>query len=118
MLHQLSNSKNYPTVFSGEGVANVIATSYTGEIIAPSVKKFIGVTNVFKDNSSAQDGCEDCKAALDAVNGGEYFNKVITGSRYGIAIENMKKGYTYEIFYSGLDFSGKISARKFYVTVK
>ena len=34
------------------------------------------------------------------------------------AIENMKKGYTYEIFYSGLDYSGKISARKFYVTVK
>ena len=117
-FHQLSNSKEYPTVFAGEGLANVFATSYTGEIIAPAFKKFIGVTNVFKDGDSAQNGCADCKAALDAVNDGEYFNEVFPGSRYGVAIENMKKGYTYEIFYSALDYSGKISARKFYVTVK
>lgn len=117
-LHQLSNNKKYPTVVNGEGVFDVFVTSYTGEIIAPAFKKFIGVTNVFKDGDSAQNGCTDCKAALDAVNGGEYFNKVFPGSRYGVAIENMKKGYTYEIFYSGLDYSGKISARKFYVTVK
>lgn len=117
-FHQLSNSKEYPTVFIGEGLANVFATSYTGEIIAPAFKKFIGVTNVFKDGDSAQNGCADCKAALDAVNDGEYFNEVFPGSRYGVAIENMKKGYTYEIFYSALDYSGKISARKFYVTVK
>ena len=118
LLHQLSNSKAYPTVFTGEGAANVFVTSYTGEIIAPAFKKFIGVTNVFKDGDSAQNGCADCKAALDAVNDGEYFNEVFPGSRYGVAIENMKKGYTYEIFYSALDYSGKISARKFYVTVK
>ena len=118
MLHQLSNSKAYPTVFEGEGVANVFATSYTGEIIAPAFKKFIGVTNVYKDGDNAQNGCADCKAALDAVNDGEYFNEVFLGSRYGVAIENMKKGYTYELFYSALDYSGKISARKFYVTVK
>ena len=117
-FHQLSNSKEYPTVFAGEGLANVFATSYTGEIIAPAFKKCIGVTNVFKDGDSAQNGCADCKAALDAVNDGEYFNEVFPGSRYGVAIENMKKGYTYEIFYSALDYSGKISARKFYVTVK
>ena len=117
-FHQLSNSKEYPTVFAGEGLANVFATSYTGEIVAPAFKKFIGVTNVFKDGDSAQNGCADCKAALDAVNDGEYFNEVFPGSRYGVAIENMKKGYTYEIFYSALDYSGKISARKFYVTVK
>ena len=117
-FHQLSNSKECPTVFAGEGLANVFATSYTGEIIAPAFKKFIGVTNVFKDGDSAQNGCADCKAALDAVNDGEYFNEVFPGSRYGVAIENMKKGYTYEIFYSALDYSGKISARKFYVTVK
>ena len=117
-FHQLSNSKECPTVFAGEGLANVFATSYTGEIIAPAFKKFIGVTNVFKDGDSAQNGCTDCKAALEAVNDGEYFNEVFPGSRYGVAIENMKKGYTYEIFYSALDYSGKISARKFYVTVK
>ena len=117
-LHQLSNNKKFPTVVNGEGVFDVFVTSYTGEIIAPAFKKFIAVTNVFKDGDSAQNGCADCKAALDDVNGGEYFNKVFPGSRYGVAIENMKKGYTYEIFYSGLDYSGKISARKFYVTVK
>ena len=114
----MSNNKKYPTVVNGEGVFDVFVTSYTGEIIAPAFKKFIAVTNVFKDGDSAQNGCADCKAALDAVNGGKYFNEVFPGSRYGVAIENMKKGYTYEIFYSGLDYSGKISARKFYVTVK
>ena len=87
-------------------------------MLAPAVKKFVGVTNVFKASASAQKGNAECKAALDAVNQGWYFNKVIPGNRYGIAVENLKAGYTYEIFYSALDFQGKISARKFYVTVK
>ena len=116
--HQFSNSKNMPTVFSGQGAAPLYLTSCSGEMLAPAVKKFVGVTNVFKGNTSAQKGNAECKAALDAVNQGWYFNKVIPGNRYGIAVENLKAGYTYEIFYSALDFQGKISARKFYVTVK
>lgn len=116
--HQLSNSKNMPTVFNGRGAAPLYLTSCSGELLAPAVKKFVGVTNVFKAGASAQAGNAECKAALDAVNEGEYFNKVIPGNRYGIAIQNMKAGYTYEIFYSAVDFQGKISARKFYVTVK
>lgn len=117
-LHLLSNDPNFPTVFEGEGAANLYLTSYAGDIIAPAAKKFVGVTNVLKDGDSAQRGCADCKAKLDEVNAGEYFNKVLSGSRYGVAMENLKKGYTYEIFYSGLDYAGMISARKFYVTVK
>lgn len=115
---QLSNSRGVPTVFTGSGATPLYLTSCSGEMLAPAVKKFVGVTNVFKAGASAQKGNAECKAALDAVNQGWYFNKVIPGNRYGIAVENLKAGYTYEIFYSALDFQGKISARKFYVTVK
>ncbi|MGM9673188.1 MAG: hypothetical protein ACI3XV_06215 [Bacteroidaceae bacterium] len=117
-FHQFSNSKNMPTIFTGQGAAPIYLTSCSGELLAPAVKKFVAVTNVFKGNESAQLGNAMCKSALDAANEALYFNTVIPGNRYGIAIQNLRSGYTYEVFYSALDFQGKISARKFYVTVK
>lgn len=119
LLHQLSTNRAIPTVYNGTtGAAPLWLTSCSAELLAPAAKKFVGVTNVYKNGESAQDGNADCKAQLDAVNSGEYFNTVLPGNRYGIAMENLKAGYTYEIYYSAVDYQGKISARRFYVAVK
>ena len=116
-MHLMSTSKNLPTVFNGTGAIMIYPTSYTAEIAAPAYKKFIAVTNVFRGTASAQGGDAACTAALNAANSHEFFNEVIEGGRYGVAFVPTA-GFTYEIFYSALDYSGKISQRKYYVTVK
>ena len=114
--HFLSNSKSMPSVFNCPGASGGIVlypTTFNAEILAPAYKKFIAVTNVW-DNAT---GAEAASKINTANTSNAEFNTVIDGSRYGIAF-NAEKGYTYEIFYSALDYSGKISQRKYYVTVK
>ena len=119
-FHIMSTTKTIPTVFNGTGAITLYPTSYNAEIAAPAFKKFIAVTNVYKNGDlsvSAQGGNGACIAALNAANSQNYFNEVIDGGRYGVAFVPTN-GYTYEIFYAALDYSGKISQRKYYVTVK
>jgi hypothetical protein len=116
-FHLMSTDKRFPTVFRGSGAINIYPTSYNAEIAAPAYKKFIAVTNVYRGTASAQDGDPACISALNAANSHEFFNEVIEGGRYGVAFVPTN-GFTYEIFYSALDYSGRISQRKYYVTVK
>lgn len=113
----LSNSKNYPTVLSADGLA-IYPTTKNMELIVPLARKHVAVTNVFKGNESAQNGNADCKARLQAINGAEKLNTVIDGTVRKIDVSNMVSGYTYEIAYSVLDFEGNISTQKYYVTIK
>ena len=79
----------------------------------------MAVTNVYKGGTSAQDGDAACIAALNAANSNSGdFKKILQGGRYGVAFVPATGGYTYEIFYSALDYCGRISQRKYYVTVK
>ena len=115
-FHFLSNSRVAPSVFNCSGSTGAIVlypTSFNAEIIAPAYKKFVAVTNVW-DNTT---GAEVASKVTAANTNNENFNTVLEGNRYGVAFQ-AEKGYTYEIFYSALDFSGKISQRKYYVTVK
>ena len=43
---------------------------------------------------------------------------VLDGDQAAVALIVSSTGYTYEIVYSALDYSGKIATRKYYVTVK
>lgn len=113
----LSNSKNYPTVLSADGLA-IYPTTKNMELIVPLARKHVAVTNVFKGNESAQNGNADCKARLQAINSAEKLNTVIDGTVRKIDVSNMVSGYTYEIAYSVLDFEGNISTQKYYVTIK
>ena len=117
-FHIMSTTKSIPTVFKGSGAIMLYPTSYNAEIAAPAYKKFVAVTNVFKNGASAQGGDAACAAALNAANtNSPDFKKILEGGRYGVAFVPTT-GYTYEIFYSALDYSGRISQRKYYVTVK
>ncbi len=115
-FHFLSNSRVAPSVFNCSGSTGAIVlypTSFNAEVLVPAYKKFVAVTNVW-DNTT---GAEVASKVATTNNNNANFNTVLEGNRYGVAFQ-AEKGYTYEIFYSALDFSGKISQRKYYVTVK
>lgn len=109
---KVSQAKNKPTRVNGTDFT-LVATSYTAELMAPSFKKLVGVTNVIKDGKSAQDGDADCKAALDAANAGDLAT-VVDGSQIKFNA-SLQKGYVYEIVYTAVDYHGLVDAKKFYV---
>jgi F0F1-type ATP synthase membrane subunit b/b' len=104
---------------SGGNAVRLFPTTYNAEILVPTFKKFVAVTNVF-DNAtgkSAQDGDATCVSLLDKANAQDYMNVVIPGERLSVPFYADKAGYTYEIIYSALDYRGVTSTRKFYLQV-
>jgi hypothetical protein len=115
-FHKLSQAKNNPTVITG-ATLSLIPTSYSMEYIAPSYKKLVGVTNVFKGSASAQAGDAACLAALEKVNAQAGVAEVLAGDTFKVEA-TFEAGYVYEVVYTAVDFYGKVDAKKFYVTVK
>ena len=115
-FHKLSQAANNPTVISG-ATLDLIPTSYTMEYIAPSYKKLVGVTNVFKGAANAQAGDADCKAALNKVNAQAGVAEILAGDTYVVSA-TFEAGYVYEVVYTAVDFFGMVDTKKFYVTVK
>jgi hypothetical protein len=111
-IKKVSRSKGVPTILKS-GKVTFLPTSYTAEIIAPAFKKHVAVTNVFKGDKSAQGNDYDCQKALQNAN--QYLNKVLSGTTREIEVTFDNGGFTYEIAYSALDYSGKISMHKYYV---
>ena len=120
---RLSQTKELPTRI-GTNQFTLVATSWTGELLAPAYKKFVGVTNVYDSqnyNYNAQETTGvDCREALNAVNKGD-LRKVIDGNQHKITFKADPKyngrGLVYELLYMGLDFNGKIATQKYYVLV-
>lgn len=83
----------------GKASTIFVATSYTGELLAPAYKKYVHVN-----------GPEGATVT------GANINKVIDGNIYKIGFEANKLG-TYEIVYEAVDYSGKTVKRTFYVKV-
>ncbi len=117
---QISNSKKYPSTFhlSGGNAISMFLSSYTAEILVPSYKKFVAVTNVWDEaDNSAQGGDAVCKKLLDEANECALMNTPVDGCTVRVPLKLSKAGYTYEIVYSSLDYFGVTSSRKFYVKV-
>ena len=87
----------------------LIASSFTAEIFAPAFKKYVAVTNV--------EGAQNNAAARDFANKGLNMNTVLDGNVRDLVFQVNQKG-TYEITYAAVDYSGKMTAKKFYITVK
>lgn len=123
--HQLSNSLSRPSTFKANGGNCVLLTptTYTAEIAAPAFKKYVAVTNVYKDKSgsvSAKSGDAGCVNARTAANGTCNMNTVFSGQSNVVGLyipTNVPSGYVYEITYSALDYSGYTSTRRFYIQV-
>lgn len=112
-MHPMSTDKNLPSTFVGSGNITLYPTSYSAELLAPAYKKFVAVVNAWANDDASK---ATVQSAIDAANSGD-FKTVFDGSQYGINFVG-QAGYTYEIYYSGIDYDGYISAQRFYVTVK
>ena len=100
--NQLPNAKEaaaHLKLNGGKASTVFVATSYTGELLAPAYKKYVHVN-----------GPEGATVT------GTNINKVIDGNIYKIGFEANKPG-TYEIVYEAVDYSGKTVKRTFYVKV-
>jgi predicted nucleic acid-binding Zn-ribbon protein len=113
---RLSRSVNVPAQIKGTSLL-LAPTTYTAEIISPAYKKFVAVTNVFKGEASAQGGDAACKSVLDKANAQSRINEVINGG-WGSYIDfEAEDGYTYEVLYSAVDYTGLVFTEKYYFTV-
>ena len=88
-----------------EGASLLIPSSYTAEMFAPALKKYIAVTSA------------PSAAAKEYANKGVNMNQVIDGRCHNVVFQANQKGL-YEIAYSAVDFHGFITTRKFYITVE
>lgn len=115
-FYTLSEIKNMPSKISGNTL-HIVPTTYTAELVVPAFKKHVAVVNVFKGSASAQGGDAACLNALKAANNKGGMNTVVAGTTRDVEFVG-EKGYTYEIAYSALDYSGKAVTKKYYVTVE
>lgn len=106
-----------------EGEISILPTSYSLELLAPSYKKSLLVTNVYKTVDgkvqSAQGVQGDLEAALKDLNGqlADYacFSSYTKGAK--LQVKKEYAGMTFEIAYTAVDYNGKVAGRKFYFTV-
>lgn len=115
----LSSVKDDPTIFSGNGEAfTLFLSSYTAETVCPAFKKYAAIVNVYNENGvSVRDAEWQNIARMNANSSG--LNRVLDGRTFKINVPaGMKAGYTYELVYQGLDYSGVTSTRKFYIKVQ
>ena len=106
-----------------EGEISILPTSYSLELLAPSYKKSLLVTNVYKTVDgkvqSAQGVQGDLEAALKDLNGqlADYacFSSYTKGAK--LQVKKKYAGMTFEIAYTAVDYNGKVAGRKFYFTV-
>lgn len=123
LYHQLSTSPSMPTPLNIDGgdAMTFLPTTYTGEIAVPVYKKFIGVTNVwdsYDPSISAQNGDNICIQFAKDANDQYLMGTPVMGKTHRVPFKVNRKGYTYEIVYSALDYKGVTSTRKYYVTIK
>lgn len=88
-----------------EGGIMLLPTSYTAEMFAPALKKYVAVT------------AAPSEAAKDYANSATNMNQILDGRCRGVMFRANEKGL-YEISYSAVDFHGFITTRKFYINVE
>ncbi|MGM9767176.1 MAG: hypothetical protein ACI3Z0_01770 [Candidatus Cryptobacteroides sp.] len=120
--YQLSNFYGMPTPFALDGgdVVTLLPTSYTGEIAVPAYRKFIGVTDVWNTDEPfvrAQAGDNTCLQLAKDANNQYLMCTPVDGNVRRVPLKLTGKGYTYEIVYTSLDYSGMTLTSKFYISV-
>lgn len=106
----LSTSKKGATKASG--AVKLIPTTYNLELVAPTYKKFIAVTDVYNADGTAVD-IATAKTMAAAANG-TGMGKVIDGNKI-CTLNAGQSGYIYQITYTAIDYFGKVAIRKYYV---
>ena len=109
-MHPVSNDAAHPSVATGAVGQNLILypTTFSAELLAPAYKKYIAIVDVTDGGTMTTSTNSNC---------GTYFNQVIDGGRYGIDFKPEAAG-TYVIYYSAIDYNGRIAANRFYIKVQ
>lgn len=110
-LHHLSTNPNDPTRLSGDA-AELFATSYTAELIAPSYMKVVAMLGEYGQNPNAR------SQAATLTNQASDLCKILPGRQQRIALSTkyMDEGTVYTILYTSMDYAGHTSTRRYYVT--
>lgn len=118
-LHMVSNNKYVPSTFkrNGGNGLELFTTSLTGDLGAPSFKKWVAVVNAYDPSNNMQ---KVAPSVVDKANESANLNKVLPGRQQRVAVDasKLESGLVYEIVYSSLDYRGSTSTRVFYLTVK
>lgn len=93
--------------------------TYTLETAVPCYKKYVAAVKVYANGDASK---TNVKSVMDKVNnqtvsGVPVFNTPISGARFTLPLV-LTKGYTYELVYQAMDYSGNVMGRRFYICVK
>lgn len=102
-FHFVSTGNMFGTTFTGTGATTLIASSYTGEFLAPAYKKSIYV------KESGAEILVDGKAQKEGDNFDGDIHKIVF---------NASKAGNYTVVYKAIDYSGIEVEEDFYITVK
>ncbi len=105
-----STNLGHPLVLKS-GKMTIFPTTRTVELISPAYKKWIAVTEAFDTKTGVA-----APAQIAAANTGN-INTILDGDVRRVSL-TLQPGYTYAIVYEALDYSGKVAAKKYYVTIK
>ena len=117
----LSTNPANPTVLVNDGGNGfmIYATSYNAEIVAPSYKKVVAITDVI-DNATGNSVADAQSQCVAINNSTDFLAEVCPGyqKRFVIPTTNMKSGHTYEILYTSVDYHGVTATCRYYVTMR
>lgn len=123
---RLSSNYNMPSVMianHSNSAITLVPTTLTYETVVPVYEKYVAVTKVWEneDQKKPYDQRQNKVSIAQEANGNTAdntnMNRVLNGSVRRVALK-LEKGYTYEVFYQAIDFSGYVSGRKYYICVK
>ena len=88
----------------------ILATSYTADVVVPSYLKYVAVTEVNGQPATVQQN-KDC---------GEFVNVVLPGQsqRVPVKVSQFKSGDTFTLTYVSVDYSGVCSMQNYYLKIK
>ena len=120
---QLSRLWAAPTQVNDGDIIALLPTTFTGELVVPCYMKNLCVTNVFEGygvgEKSAVMGDAACKSKLGDANKAISSDMLYTSPvQWGGFNAAGLGGYTYEITYTAMDYSGRVSGKKYYIYVK
>ena len=120
-MHHLSNNQAAPTRFNvaGGNAFELFATSYNADLVVPSYKKYVAISQVF---TTKGEPAAEMNNNIVAINEAAGLNKILRGDqqRVPVNVSNknyFKPGYTYQVYYSSLDYRGYTSTQVYYFTI-
>jgi len=118
---QISRSNVFPTFVKKAGREGIILTptTYTSELIAPAMLKYVAVTHVYEYNYDSRvfSPCTEESNYLNVANNTDHNMNVPFAGKQQAYLELPATEKLYEIYYEAVDFSGMTSSDKYYIYV-